>query len=163
MGAGRIPYNACTTLATIRRTNSAIAAIHTNHIPKSVISMAPNHIIYSACPPTHWERHAATPALYRSAGLSSISLRQCRLSANPTSDTSCRGRARSGSGERRRQMFCCATAPTLYSVCMHRQDNKDNPDNLVNTGKLMSNVHNTVHITHDSTSYYHNSQCIIRL
>ena len=35
---------------------------------------------------------------------------------------------------------------------------KTRQDNPVNTGKLMSNVHNTVHITHDSTSYYHNSQ-----
>ena len=40
--------------------------------------------------------------------------RQCRLSANPTSDTSCRGRARSGNGERRKQMV---TTP-----CSHTRD-----------------------------------------
>ena len=42
-------------------------------------------------------------------------------------DSLCRGRARSGSGERRKQMVCVPTALTLYSVtrqpCNHRQNN----------------------------------------
>ena len=207
MGAGRIPCNACTRLATnaafasTRRTNSFESAIetHTQHNyikykmswhrqptasptvcghPHTGSGTQPPQLSTGAqgcllSPPTHGERHAATTALHRRAGLSSVAthtrgtarshhsspqarrvvfshLRQCRLSANPTSDTSCRGRARSGSGERRRQMFGCATALTLYSVtrqprqpCKHRQNNYKSHNIQC---KLHTPHSNTVHI-----------------
>ena len=122
------------------------------------MASAANRITYSAWPPTHGERHAATTALHRRAGLSSISFRQCRLSANPTSDTSCRGRARSGSGERRRQMVVVRRHLTLYCVFT---DGQDNP---VTTGKIIiiesqsqMNVHPRqckLHTPRSSTTQY---------
>ena len=127
---GRIPCNACTRLAT----NAAFASTMRTSSFESAIEAHTKHNYFkykmswhrqpTASPKAgvHPRTGSSTQPPQLSTGTQGCLLspsRQCRLSANPTSDTSCRGRARSGSGERRRQMVCCATALTLYSVTRH--------------------------------------------
>ena len=89
------------------------------------MASAANRITYSVWPPTHGERHAATPALHRRAGLSSVAIcghphtgsgtqppqlstgvQGCLLS--PSVATHTRGAARShpSSPQARRVVFC---------------------------------------------------------